>query len=309
MESAVSSSFKETNADLSNSGKPLSSVKLIFMSNLNLAEMVLFEETWATIGVRRRQQIMSRLIEIAEDNFELNFDNIFRHNLKDKDAEVRCKAIEGLWENEEASLIAPLINLLERDSSEKVQAAAAGALGKFDMLAELNKLRPPNMYRMFQALLSVINDKCKPLEVRCRALEAVAPLSIPEVTTAIMDAYYNDNSKMRASAVYAMGKNCDPSWLPILLAELYSAKDEIRYKAAEACGELGQEAAIAHLIKLTSDPCINVQLSAIRALGEIGGTTAKEQLEKYLNHPSEPVRDAAEQTLDGLKTREDPLSF
>jgi HEAT repeat protein len=309
MESAVSLPFKETIANLADSDKPLPGSGLAYLSNLNSAEMVLFEKAWAATEVKRRRQIMYRLVELAEDNFELNFDSVFRHSLKDKDAEVRCKAIEGLWENEETSLITPLINLLEQDSSAKVQAAAASALGKFNMLAELNKLRSHHAYKISHTLLTAINDKSKPLEVRRRALEAVAPLSIPEVATAIMDAYHSDNSELRASSIYAMGKNCSPSWLPMLLKELGSAEDEIRYEAAGACGELGQEEATLQLIKLTHDHDIKVQLSAIEALGKIGSKAAREHLKQCLNHPSEPIRDAAEQALDELEAREDPLAL
>lgn len=129
------SPIEETIADLVNSDKPLLSSKLAKLSNLNPEELGVLERVWATIEPKRRRQIVSRLVELAEDDFELNFDSIFKNCLRDQDAEVRSKAIEGLWENEEPSLINPLINLLGQDSSEKVQAAAATALGKFVMLA------------------------------------------------------------------------------------------------------------------------------------------------------------------------------
>jgi len=308
MEPNVALSFKETVANLANREKPLSNLKLVYLSNLEPAKKVLLEQVWVAIEVKRRRQIMSRLVELAEDNFELNFDDIFRYCLRDEDAEVRCTAIEGLWENEETSLLIPLINLLEHDSSDRVQAAAASALGKFTMLAELNKLRQCHASRISRALLATFGDTGKPLEIRCRALEAVAPLSIAEVATAIMGAYQSDNLKLRASAIYAMGKNCSPSCLSILLKELGSVEDELRYEAAVACGELGQEEAVPYLVKLTNDRDINVQLAAVQALGKIGGRVAKEHLEQCLSHPDEAIRDAAKQTMDELALGEDPLN-
>jgi HEAT repeat protein len=301
--------IEEAIANLGNYDKPLSGSGLTYLSNLNSDEMALFEPAWAAIEPKRRRQIINRLVELAEDNFELNFDNIFRYCLKDRDAEVRAIAIEGLWESEEAALINPLINLLEQDYSEKVQAAAATALGKFTMLAELNKLRSCHASKLCHALLAIVNNERKPLEVRRRALEAVAPLSVPEVTTAIAKAYHGDNLKFRASAIYAMGKNCRHSWLPILLEELDSAEDEIRYEAAVACGELGEEEAIPYLAKPINDPDSNVQLAAIRAVGKIGGKSAKEQLSRCLGYSSQAIRKAAEQALGDLEAEEDPLSF
>jgi len=309
MEPAMLPNFEETIADLTDLDKPLPSSSLIDLSNLNSEELRSFEQAWTTIELNRRRQIINRLIDLAENNFELNFDNIFRSCLKDEDAEVRSKAIEGLWEDEAPSLINPLIDLLNEDSSEKVQAAAATALSKFAMLAELKKLRSCHTAKISKALIAVFNNKSKPAEVRRRALEASAPLNQPQVKEAILEAYQSHDSKLRTSAIYAMGKNCNPSWLPILLKELGNVSPEMRYEAAEACGELGEEEAVPHLIELINDSDIEVQLAAIQALGKIGSSEAKKSLEQCLDNPSEAIRQAVEQTLDQLEAEENPLSF
>lgn len=127
--------IEETIAELGNNDKPLLNTRLTELSSLNSAELDFFKRSWPAIEPERRHQIMHRLVELADDNLELNFDNIFKYCLTDQDDTVRSKAIEGLWESEEPSIINPLINLLEQDSSEEVQAAAATALGKFAILA------------------------------------------------------------------------------------------------------------------------------------------------------------------------------
>ena len=301
------SPIEGTIADLGNSSKPLSSSRLAKLSNLNAEELELLEQAWTTIEPKRRRQIVSRLVELAENDFELNFDSIFKNCLEDQDAEVRSKAIEGLWENEEPSLINPLINLLGQDSSEKVQATAATALGKFIMLAEHKKLRSSHVSKVCQALLTAIGDKSKPVEVKRRALEAISPVSLPQVERAITEAYQSHNPKLRVSSIYAMGKSCNPSWLPILLKELGSADTEMRYEAAGACGELGEEEAAPPLVKLANDPDIELQLAAIRALGKIGGTEAKNCLEQCLDDPAEAIQLAAEQALRELEIGEEPF--
>ena len=271
--------------------------------------MTVLENKWATIELKRRQQIVYRLVELSENNFELNFDSIFKHCLKDRNAEVRSKAVEGLWENEEASLIDPLINLLKQDNSKKVQAAAATGLGNFAILTEQKKLRSCYVSKICQALLTAINDKDKPLEVRCRVLEALAPLNLPQVKKVILEAYKGNNPKQKISAIYAMGRSCDPSWLQILLEELANTEAEIRYEAGGACGEIGVEEAIPYLIALTNDSDIDVQMAAIQALGKIGGCEAKGHLEQCLDSSSEAIRQTAEQALQELETWEDPFSF
>ncbi len=294
--------------ELANSNNPLLNARLAELSSLSPEEMKSFKHSWSAIETKRRQQIMHRLVELVEDNRELNFDNIFKHCFSDPDDEVRAKAIEGLWEYEEASLINPLTKLLEQDSSEKVRTAAATALGKFATLADHEKLRSCYTIRIQEALLSAISDRNNSVEIRRRALEAAAPLSLPRVRTAIIEAYQSQNPGLKISSIYAMGKNCDPSWLPILLKELADTDTEVRYEAATACGELGEEKAVPHLIKLVNDTDVDVKVTTIRALGKIGGTEAKKCLKQSLNNPSEAVVQAAEQALTELETVENPLS-
>ena len=301
--------IEETIAELTNSDQTLRNARLVGLSNLNSEEIGLWEQAWANIEPKRRRQIIYRLVELAEDNCEFNFDSIFRSCLNDQDAEVRSKAIEGLWESEDASLIGPLVNLLEQDSSEKVQVVAAMALGRFAMLAELEKLRPSYISRVKQALFAVLADEDKPAEVRRRALEAAAPLSLPQVNEAIMEAYQSDDISLKVSAIYAMGRNCNPSWLPLLEDELDSAEAEIRYEAAVACGELGAVVAVPYLAALVNDPDTEVQFAVVAALGKIGGAEAKECLEECLNGSNHAIREAARQALDELDLCEGPLSF
>lgn len=303
------SPIDEIISELQNSDKPLSSVKLTELSSINSEELQLFREVWPTIERKRRQQAVSRLVELAEENFELDFDNVFKNCLDDPDAEVRSRAIDGLWENEEPSLINTLLNLLEHDRSERVQAAAAAALGRFVMLAEHQKLHSSYSSKIYQALLATIGDNSQALEVRRRALEAIAPMGSPKVEKAISEAYYNGHPKLRASSIYAMGKNCNPVWLPILLKELANAAAEIRYEAAGACGEIGEEEAVPYLTNLVEDPDLEVQLATIQALGKIGGTEAKNRLEQCLDDDSEVIQQAAEQALRELNEGEEPLSF
>ena len=303
------SPIDEIISELQNSDKPLSSVKLTELSSINSEELQLFKEVWPTIERKRRQQAVSRLVALAEENFELDFDNVFKNCLDDPDAEVRSRAIDGLWENEEPSLINTLLNLLEHDRSERVQAATAAALGRFVMLAEHQKLHSSYSSRIYQALLAAIGDNSQALEVRRRALEAIAPMGSPKVEKAISEAYHNGHPKLRASSIYAMGKNCNPAWLPILLKELANADAEIRYEAAGACGEIGEEEAVPYLTNLVEDPDLEVQLATIQALGKIGGTEAKNRLEQCLDDDSEVIQQAAEQALRELNEGEEPLSF
>lgn len=301
--------FEKYLEELTDTDKPLATSKLANLSGLSPEEIELFKEAWAIIDLERHRQIASRLAELTEDNFELDFDEAFRVLLEDGDGQVRLKAIEGLGECEDRSLIDPLIALLHKDSDLLVQAAAAAALGKFTILAELGKLRPCHAVKVKEALLATIRDKEEQLEVQRRAIEAIAPLSQSQVKELIHQAYNSDNHKLQSSALCAMGRNCDPIWLPILLKELGSPDPEMRYEAAVACGELGAQEAVPHLLELIQDPDVQVQLSAIAALGHIGGCEAKQELHNCLDDTDERIQEAAEVALEELGLSEDPLFF
>ncbi|UCE97318.1 MAG: HEAT repeat domain-containing protein [Dehalococcoidia bacterium] len=287
--------------DLADNEQPIMNVRLAELSNLNLGQLKTFADIWQDIEVKRQRQIMQRLYELAEDDVCLNFDTIFEYNLRDKDEEVRVTAIMGLWENERVSMIETLINMMNNDNSEKVQSAAALSLGRFSLLAETQVIAKDYAALLGRSLLAVYSDCNRSIDVRRRALEALAPLSLSQVEQAITNAYYDNNPLLKISAIYAMGKNCNPRWLPFLISEASAVDPETRYEVAMACGEIGERQSVIHLIKLTEDDDADVRLASVQALGEIGGGKAKEHLNKCLSHPSEAMRQAAIQALHKLE--------
>ena len=264
-----------------------------------------FKLAWKTIELKRRRETIARLVELAADSDELNFDAIYKACLVDSDDEVRNAAIDGLWENEDPSLMVSLIDLLNNDPSEKVQASVALALSRFVLMAELGSLSPKYGNVLGHVLLTIAGDNNKSIEVRRRALEAVAPLSTEQVKIAIKDAYESHNEQMTIGAVYAMGRNCDSKWLPFLLKEIKSSDAEMRYEAVSACGELGDEDIVQYLLPVANDPDIDVRLALIQSLGKIGGNEAKQFLKKNAGDPNEAIREAIEQALNEISIQDD----
>ena len=309
MDSVEPIPVEEIIAHLLNAAEPVLSTELGELSNLVPPELKLLQSTWTQIPPERRRLIVTRLVELLEDDVVFNFDAVFKFSLNDPDEEVRAAAIEGLWENEDTLLIDLLISRMERDDSERVQAAAALGLGKFVILVEHGKLRQAYLVRLSQSLLRAANDQNRPVEVRRRALEAVAPFSIPEVKQAIHQAYNSTDPRLRVSAVYAMGKNLDPTWLLTLLDEMNSPDPEMRYEAAGACGELEDENSVDGLIELVEDMDSDVRSAAIQALAKIGNREAMDCLDECLKSEDEAIRELAGQVLKELDTGDDPFAF
>ncbi len=301
--------LKEILVHLADTGKPLKNTELSELSDLGRGEAAAFVKMWGALPLKRRRDIVHRLVELSENNVELDFEIMFRSLLRDDDAEIRHTAIEGLWESEDASLFTPLIRLLNNDPSPEVQAAAAKALGKFAVLAEHKKMRPGYPELLGRTLLDIVRNETRPIEVRRRALEAVAPLSLPDVAKAITTAYQSKDVKFKISAVYAMGRSCNASFMTILKRELQSSDSEFRYEAAVAMGEMGEEEAVPYLLELLEDPDFDVQMAVIRSFGEIGGTQVRRILRELLKSENEAVSEAAEEALEVLEGGENPLGF
>jgi HEAT repeat protein len=305
----MSSSLENYLKDLRDTEKPLVVSKLVNLSDLSREEMQTFRGAWGAIDVVRRRQIVEMLVELAEDNFELDYNGIFRLCLGDGDGEVRAKAIEGLSECEERSLLDPLIGLLLGDLDDSVRAAAATALGTFAMLAEFGELPAHEADKVEKVLLTAFNNKKEQIDVRCRALEAISMLSKPQVGDMIRQAYQSDILEFRASALCAMGRTCNSDWLSILLQELSSPYPQLRFEAARACAELEAEEAVPRLIELIHDSDAQVQISAIEALGRIGGREAKQALQECLENADDAISESAEGALDEMKFWEDPFAL
>lgn len=303
--------FSSCLEELSDPAKPLVSSRLINLSNMTREEQIAFRSAWLLMPSQRRLDLVSRLAMLAEDNVELNFDHVFRTGLEDEEPKIRVKSIEGLFEYEGKDLIAPLVRMVRQDTDAEVRSTAATALGRFALLAEFQKLRPDDAKRVEEALLSAIDDKEETLEVRRRCVEAIAPICLPRVNQVIQEAYRSQELSMKASALFAMGRNCQSRWLSILLKELESEEPMLRYEAAAASGELGSEAeaAVPRLIAIAYDQDAEVQMAALMALGQIDGKEAKQALRRFLRDSDERVRTLAAQALGELAAEDDPLSF
>jgi HEAT repeat protein len=302
-------SFDEYLAELKEDGQPVKATKLARLSHLADEERPVFLKAWSAFSDKRRRQVIRLLVDLAEDNVELNFDSIFLSSLSDRDAQVRADAIRGLWEYDNRDLIEPLIHLLSSDGDTDVRAEAALALGRFVLQWEFGALRDRYFQRVEGALRQALVNNDEEMEVRARSLEAIGACSLPWVRQAIRRAYGGDDRRLRVSAVHAMGRNCDPGWLPILFQELSSGDPEMRYEAALACGSLADEAAVPRLTPLLEDKDAEVRVATIAALGEIGGREAKAVLLRYLEHPSRTMRDAVREALSLVDLDEGPFSF
>ena len=284
-------------------------VDLMGLSGLLPEEQDLFREGWEAITVERRREIVSKLVDLAEENVEMDFLPVFCHCLRDSDAAVRERAVSGLWESDDRSTITPLIERLSDDTDVSVRAAAAMVLGRAASLAGDGKLLPRDAQRVGEALLVTLHNSEEELDVRRRALESVAVFDLPEVREWVHWGYDSDDPKLRQSSVFAMGRTASGEWLSVIALELESPEPTMRYEAANACAEMGEEEMVPHLAPLLNDYDHQVQIAAIQALGAIGSDDAQKLLRLCARSSDDLVREAAETAFEAIEMEDDTVSF
>lgn len=263
------------------------------LSGLTRDDVAVIQPIWSGLDVEFRRTLIQRLADLSETNFDLEYRQIGLLSLQDDDAEVRENAINLLWDDETPELMARLIEMAQWDEAAAVRAAAVGALGSFILAGELGNLTPSETDWVQDTAISIYVNEAEDIEVRRRALEAIANSSHEFVGEAIREAYQSDEQLMRMSAVFAMGRTCDLRWKDVVLRELRSADPGMRYEAARASGELELSEAVPYLIALTHDSDREIKEAAIWSLGEIGG-------ERAMNALSSLAQEAEEQGDDSL---------
>ncbi len=311
--SRTSLSIEQLLEQLNDIELPLTAAVINRLSDLNTADLARFREGWPKIPTDRRSQLLQRLGETSETNFELDFVEVTRLGLGDVDEEVRVAAIEAAWYDETVNFLYALMKLAVRDPAEAVRAEALSAMGRFMLLGELGDLKPSIALEAQDVALAVYRSDDESIDVRRRAVEALGNCTREGVPELIQDAYESDDSRMKASALFAMGRSCDDTWAGIILDELVSDDPELRYEAARAAGELELSDAVERLGQMLHDDDREVLEMAVSALGEIGGDEARELLEAGIERAEiagdEALSEAIHEALEHASLIGEDLSF
>ena len=223
-----------------------------------------------------------------------------------REAVVRVAAIDGLWEDERSSIMERMIVLLH-DPVGEVRVAAALGLGRFAYRAELGEKAAADGARVLTALLGVVADPEQPLDVRRRAVEGLGYFANSnEAQAEVGRAYAHPEQLVRESAVAAMGRSMRSTWHPYIERELKSPSPAMRYEAARAVGELGDDGQpmLPSLVPLVEDEDSEIAMAAMWALGQVGGPHAKRVLQRLARSNDAARKQAAQDALEELAISE-----
>ena len=292
---------------VSGDGEGLTYSALSVLSGLSSRDRMEFKIGWPGISLEIRRSVITKLIELGDDNLGLDFTAVFIIGIDDYDDDVREQAAKGLWECEDRSIVRPLLDLVKNDPSPNVRAVACTTLGRFTAMFQDGKLNIRDEERIRSILIDVIDRPGEELEVRRRAIESLGRLSSYEVEDIIRDAYDSEIPELKQSSIYAMGQSSNAMWLPIIYQEMETDEPSIRYEAVTAAGLLGDETTVPYLISILDDYEIGVLLAVISSLGLIGGELAGRALRKCLGSGDDAIEEAVNEALQQIEFYNDPI--
>lgn len=282
--------------------EPLPIHQLYRLSDMAEGEWVAFEEGLSALPDVRRQAIVRHLADISEENFIVDFSPVFVHCLADKLPEVRRAALDGLWDSTDLKLIPVMTRLMQSDPEGAVRTAAAAALGHYLLLAEWGQLPERILPGLVETMLAQYDQEDTAVSLRRVLLEALGASGDPRVPKLIEEAYESDNPEMQLSAVFAMGNSADRRWSGIILDEMESPHEEMRLEAARSAGAIDSSDFVPQLADLAYDHDLAVRVTAITALGQIGGSEVQQILANMLEDPEviavDEVMEAVEEALE-----------
>lgn len=136
------------------------------------------------------------------------------------------------------------------------------------------------------SLLDVVRDPASDVSLCSFVAELLA--QIPQSLGPLIEILANPDLSARSTATYALAR-MGTSAVPNLIATLESQDVNVRIHAAMALGRIGDEQAIAALIRCFRDSHPEVQSTAAFSLGQIG-VSILPHLEKETKDPDATVR-------------------
>jgi len=198
--------------------------------------------------------------------------------LKDKDRYVRKKTVEALGKLGDDRAVASLIVAL-KDKDRYVRVAAVEALGNLGKPA-------------IESLIASLTDENS--RIRKGAAEVLNELDWEAK---------NESEKILYLIAKQEWNKCvklgGPAVKP-LIAALKDKDRDVRKKAAEALGKLGDGRAVESLIAALKDKNGHIRAAAAEALGRIGGNSAVKPLIAALKDKYSYVRAGAAKALENI---------
>ena len=244
-----------------------------YFSDITEIELQKLKSYWEEISDKRKTTLLQDLAGMMEYNFQVCFDDFAKFCIMDDAPSVREAAIRLLYEYDRRDLVPVMLDILENDADEMVQAAAGTMLGNYVYLGELEELPRKDKILIEETLLHVISESDSTL-VQRRCLEALSFSSHEEIDPLILAAYETGERDWIASSIFAMGRSANPQWAPYIHRNLDHDDSDIQFEAIQAAGRMYLESTLPLLLMLVEDVeslAQPIRMALAEALKNIGG--------------------------------------
>ena len=207
----------------------------------------------------------------------------------------------------------PMTNLVfaaESEFSKNLSIAENSENGLRDRILAINYLGISGELQALKPMLAILMNEKEEDAIRCAAVRASADLDQgrPQVLSGFEKVYRQKGSgdNLRYTILFSLGRMRAGESLPLLSDALVDPDEMIRFKASQALGLLGNEAATALLMShLNEEQDRMVRAEMVRALdGAKYAGVRKKLIETLLTDPSSLVRWNAALMLEKME----PLS-
>ena len=230
--------------------------------------------------------------------------------LNDEDGDVRQKAAWALGQIDDSRTIDPLSYASVKDAQGYVRVEAYDALQKSTVGG--NKVDA----RSVDPIIGALKDEDQ--GVRYRAAEALGQLKNATAVDALIEALNDENGDVRQKAAWALGQIDDARTIdPLSYASVKDAEGYVREEAYNALqkstvgGNKVDARSVDPIIGALKDEDQGVRYRAAEALGQIKNTTAVDALIEALNDEDGDVRQKAAWALGEIGDVQavDPLNY
>ncbi|MBL01657.1 MAG: hypothetical protein CL774_04110 [Chloroflexi bacterium] len=274
---------------------------LVSLSNLNDDEASNFFEYISKCSLTEILEIMNKLVQINQQESYLEYESIFKKFLSYPNDIIKISCMKGLSESEDRKLINIFVEIMLEEESLELRNQAAKVLIGFSFRAFEKKLINSDSSLIFDSLFRIISNVNEPISLRMNALESISIFNHESIDEYILYAWNSEDFYSKKSSIVSMGLSGDIKWTNYVIKDLSHEEPKIRCEASKSLGIIGTENELFHLEKLLEDEDLNVQLSTITSIQNIGGDKALNLLEKSLLSPEPLVVEQSKLSIQIIK--------
>ena len=248
--------------------------------------------------------ILNEMRDFEDNNKGYDFESLILLFTDHKNNEIRLFCTKYMEKSSDFSLIRKLRKIINNEAEKEIRFHAINIFGNWIKEISTKKNRMNEIGRLMNFGIDFIKNSDDKSEQN-NMMKSVSHLSNEEIDKIIMEKFSSKELEDKLSAIISMGNNGNIKWVPLIEELLDHDNYQIRSESCISLSLIGNEENIDQIKELLEDEELDTQKAAVNAISNIGGSYAKEILEK-LKFSSEPeIVDLSKDKLLDLKKEDE----